>query len=406
VISVKEWAEIRRLRGEAVSISEIARLTGTSRNTVKAALASTRPPRYQRPLKGSAVDSVEPRIRELLREYPRMPATVIAERIGWGRGLTILKERIAELRPVYLPPDPTSRTTYLPGEVAQFDFWFPDVVVPVGAGQVRTATALPVLTMALGYSRWRDGILIPSRSAEDLFAGWWTLIERLGRVPRVLVWDGEGAVGKWRPREPLLTEATQAFRGLLGAKVVICRPGDPEAKGMLERTHDHYETSFLPGRSFASPADFNAQFFGWVAGSNRRTMRALACRPADRVVVDTAAMLPLPPVAPVTGWAFSTRLPRDHYVRLDGNDYSIHPAVIGRRIQVRADLEQVVATCDGQVVAIHDRSWARHQTFTDPAHAAAAALLRRAHLQIRRPLDLDEVQQRDLSVYDTLTEVI
>jgi transposase len=404
VISVREWAEIRRLRGEGVSISEIARLTGTSRNTVKAALAATSPPRYQRALKGSAVDAFETRIRELLQQYPRMPATVIAERIGWRRGLTVLKERIAELRPVYLPPDPASRTTYLPGEVAQFDFWFPEVTVPVGAGQVRTATALPVLTMACGYSRWRDGILIPSRGSEDLFAGWWTLVRRLGRVPRVLVWDGEGAVGKWRPGQPLLTEATHAFRGLLGAKVVICRPGDPEAKGMLERTHDHYETSFLPGRTFASPADFNTQFSTWVTGSNQRLMRVLGCRPLDRFEADKAAMLPLPPVAPVTGWAFSTRLPRDHYVRLDGNDYSINPAVIGRRIEVRADLQRVIATCDGQVVADHDRSWAKHQTFTDPIHAAAATMLRRNRLQLPRPLGVDEVEQRDLAVYDALTD--
>jgi hypothetical protein len=174
----------------------------------------------------------------------------------------------------------------------------------------------------------------------------------------------------------------------------------------VERFHDYLERSFLPGRSFASPADFNTQVRDWLVVANARTKRSLGCAPTDRVGADVAAMLPLPPVAPQVGWGFSTRLPRDYYVRLDGNDYSIHPAVIGRRIQVRADLEQVVATCDGQVVAIHDRSWARHQTFTDPAHAAAAALLRRAHLQIRRPLDLDEVQQRDLSVYDTLTEVI
>jgi len=407
VLQVEDWAEIRRLhRAERMPIKAIARVMGCSKNTVKAALASTSPPRYQRAARGSAVDAVEPRIRELLREYPRMPATVIAERVGWTRGLTVFKERVAQLRPAYLPPDPASRTTYLPGEVAQFDFWFPPTTVPVGHGQVRTATQLPVLTMACGYSRWRDGILIPSRSTQDLFAGWWTLIERLGRVPRVLVWDGEAAVGKWRPREPLLTEATQAFRGLLAAKVVICRPGDPEAKGLLERTHDHYETSFLPGRTFTCPADFNAQFSGWVSGSNRRTMRVLGCTPADRVAADRAAMLPLPPVAPVVGWRAALRLPRDHYVRLDGNDYSIHPAVIGRRVEVVADLARVVASCDGQVVADHDRSWAKHQTFTDPAHAAAAVTLRRARLQVPRPLPIDEVEQRDLSVYDQLGQAI
>jgi len=48
-----------------------------------------------------------------------MPATVIAERIEWSRGMTILKERVAELRPLYLEPDPYQRTDYRPGELAQ-----------------------------------------------------------------------------------------------------------------------------------------------------------------------------------------------------------------------------------------------------------------------------------------------
>ncbi|MEV7020598.1 hypothetical protein [Kitasatospora sp. NPDC093558] len=37
---------------------------------MKRALASDRPPVYQRPLKGSAVDAVEPAIRELLKQTP------------------------------------------------------------------------------------------------------------------------------------------------------------------------------------------------------------------------------------------------------------------------------------------------------------------------------------------------
>ncbi len=51
--------------------------------------------------------------------------------------------------------------------------------------------------MVSGYSRWLSALLIPSRSAEDLFAGWWRLIAGLGAVPRLLVWDGEGAVGRF-----------------------------------------------------------------------------------------------------------------------------------------------------------------------------------------------------------------
>jgi hypothetical protein len=107
--------------------------------------------------------------------------------------------------------------------------------LPVGFGQTRTATRLPVLVMVTGYARWLAARLLPSRAAEDLFAGWWQLLQGLGGVPRVLVWDGEGAVGQRRRRQTVLTEQTHAFRGVLGAKVVICDPGDPEAKGLVER---------------------------------------------------------------------------------------------------------------------------------------------------------------------------
>src|SRR5215210_2933236 len=88
VLSVEDWAEIRRLyRAERMPIKVIARVVGCSRNTVKAALASETPPRYERRPAGSIVDAVEPRIRELLAACPTMPATVIAERIGWTRSI-------------------------------------------------------------------------------------------------------------------------------------------------------------------------------------------------------------------------------------------------------------------------------------------------------------------------------
>ena len=91
MLSVEDWAEIRRLhRAERLPIKVIARVLGISRNTVKAALASDGPPKYERPPRGSIVDEVEPRIRELLQAYPTMPATVIAERIGWTRSIRVL----------------------------------------------------------------------------------------------------------------------------------------------------------------------------------------------------------------------------------------------------------------------------------------------------------------------------
>jgi transposase len=223
-------------------------------------------------------------------------------------------------------------------------------------------------------------------------------------VPRALVWDNESAVGQWRGGRPQLTEAMTAFRGTLGIRVIQCRPADPEAKGLVERANGYLETSFLPGRGFCSPADFNAQLDQWLARANTRQHRTLGCRPVDRWDTDRAAMLSLPPVAPVTGWRTATRLPRDHYVRVASNDYSVHPSAIGRRVEVSADLDRVVATVGGVEVAAHDRCWAAHQTVTDPAHRAAAVELRRA-ARARTPVADTAVEQRDLADYDRLFDL-
>ena len=103
-MSVEDWAEIRRLhRAEGLSIKLIARTLGISRNTVRTALASDGPPRYERKPAGSAVDAFEDAVRAQLSAVPTMPATVIAERVGWTRGMTVFKERVRELRPAYLP---------------------------------------------------------------------------------------------------------------------------------------------------------------------------------------------------------------------------------------------------------------------------------------------------------------
>jgi len=405
-MTVEDWAEIRRLhRVEGMAIKAIGRRLGVSRNAVRRALARDAPPKYERAAKGSLVDAVEQEVRALLAGCPTMPATVIAERIGWEHSLTILKDRVRVLRPYYVPPDPASRTTYEPGHRMQCDLWFPAVEIPLGAGQVGSA---PVLVMVSGYSRMLFATMLPSRQAPDLIAGHWKLLASMGAVARELVWDNEAAVGSWRAGKPKLTEEFEAFRGALGIGVHQCRPRDPEAKGLVERANGYLETSFLPGRTFADPHDFNAQLAGWLPIANARQHRALGCRPVDRWAGDRDAMLALPPVSPQLGLRARVRLPRDHYVRVGSNDYSVDPVAVGRFVDVVADLQRVTVTLGAKVVAVHERCWARWQTITDPAHKAAALAM--SHAAAHRPptLPADEVEQRDLATYDAafgLTEV-
>lgn len=400
MLDVEDWAEIRRLhRAEGLSIKEIVRRLGVARNTVRTVLRSDGPPVFDRKPRPSALDAHEAAIRQLLEEFPRMPATVIAERIGWERSMTVLKDRVRELRPLFLPADPCQRTEYRPGELAQWDLWFPPVKIPLGQDQFAT---LPVIVGVSGYSRTITARMIPSREAHDILSGHLVCLLELGGVPRKGVYDNEAALVSRHNGRPTLTPPFQRFRGTLGMGVIVCKPGDPEAKGLVERANQYLETSFLPGRRFSSPQDFNAQLALWLRRANNRTHSTLRCRPSDRIVEDRAAMMALPPVLPDPARRETKRLGRDHWVRVGTCDYSVHPRAIGRRVEVRMDLEELVVTCAGDEVARHARSWAKHRTITDPAHELARKVMRVFAAAVA---DNDDVETRDLSVYDRATGV-
>jgi transposase len=404
VLKVEDWAEIRRLhRAEGVPIKEISRRLGVARNTVRAALNSDRPPKFERAPRGQVADAYEPQMRALLQEWPRMPAPVIAERIGWPYSLPPLRKRLALIRPEYVGIDPVDRVVYEPGQVTQCDLWFPETKVQVGAGQQRM---LPVLVMTLGFSRFMSATMIPSRQAGDILSGMWQLIHGVGRVTKTLVWDREAAIGGTGK----VTAPAAAFAGTLATRIRLAPPRDPEFKGIVERNNQYLETSFLPGRLFASPADFNQQLHEWLLKANSRTVRSIQGRPVDLLETDYLAMVPLPPVVPPIGLSHRIRLGRDYYVRLDTVDYSVDPQAIGRFVDVTASPATVTVFCDGKVVARHDRSWAKQQVITDPVHAATAAKMReslaldrqRRQSALRQHTDGHTVALRALPDYDAL----
>ena len=170
----------------------------------------------------------------------------------------------------------------------------------------------------------------------------------------------------------------------------------------MERFHDYLETSFLPGRSFASPADFNQQLQGFLVRANTGSIGCWVVGPPIGSMPTGPRCSRCRRCAPVIGWRSSSRLPRDHYMRLDCNDYSVHPSVIGRRVEIIADLHRVRVFSDGRLVADHDRVWAKHQTIHDPEHLAAARAMRRERLEVVHPPAHAEVEIRRLADYDTL----
>ena len=395
MVGVEQWAELRRehfVGGK--SIKELARLTGLSRNTVRRALRSERPPSYERAPRPGVLEAFKPEIHRLLKADPKLTGVRVRELLeplGCAAGKTVVDDYLREVRPLFAPPARTfQRTVYRPGEIVQFDLWRPREEVPVGHGQTRRGW---VVVACSGYSRAGAGVLVFSTQTEDLLAGIAGCLQRLGGLPRVLVWDRQAGIHGHGGRP---SDAFAAFCGQLRVGWRFCEPADPQAKGAVERLQGYAETNFEPGRRFANELDFQDQLDAWAAKVNARTHKTLRARPIDRLADELAVMAPLPTEMPDCARRWVTRVAPDPHLRVDTNDYSLDPRLVGRRVEVAVDQREVTAVAldTGEIACRHQRSFARHRTITDLAHARA--------LRAGRAEPEPTVEIRPLDRYDAL----
>lgn len=114
----------------------------------------------------------------------------------------------------------------------------------------------------------------------------------------------------------------------------FCEAADPQAKGCVERLQDFLERSFEPGRSFANELDFQLQLDTWFSErANARQHKTLRCRPVDRLVEEREVMASLPARPPDVDRRWVLRVAPDPYLRFDTCDYSLDPALVGRRVE-------------------------------------------------------------------------
>jgi transposase len=397
VVGVEQWAEIRRLvLVERRSQRQVARSLGLARDTVARAVVSGSPPRYERASAGSRLDPFKEWICEQLRADPTIQSLRLREmatELGYRGGKTIFDDFVREVRPRFRVRRTFQRTIYRPGELVQCDLWEPKELVPVGHGQQRRGY---VVTAELCWSRVIAGNLIFSKEAPDILWGLGRCLERIGVLPEKLVWDREGAIaGHGRP-----TTEFAAFCGQLGVGWIILEAADPQAKGILERSHRFLRSNFEPGRRFANPTDFQLQFDAWSDRVNQRVHRTIRAVPVDRLAEERMRMRPLPDRLPDLDRRTVVRVPQQPYLRIDRNDYSVDPRFAGRRVEVRVSQTHVTAGVldSGELAARHRRSFAGGLTFTDPSHQTQLEQLRAR----RRQRHVVDVEIRPLSRYDAL----
>lgn len=318
--------------------------------------------------------------------------------MGYAGGKTIVDDYLREVRPLFQDRRTFQRTVYRPGEICQFDLWEPRAEIPVGHGQTRKGY---VVVACLGYSRAGAGTLVFTKQTPDLLYGIRRCLWSLGALPETLVWDRQAGLHASGGRP---TAEFAALCGTLAVDWFFCEPGDAPAKGVVERLQEFLESSFEPGRVFANELDYQLQLDAWFAErANGRVHKTLRERPIDRLRTEHEVMEPLPAVAPDVDRRWVLRVSPDPYLRFDTCDYSLDPALVGRRVEVRVSEREITAVAldTGEIACRHQRSFARHRTITALEHARTLKTQRHARRGVRGDEE-PQVQVRSLAVYDTL----
>lgn len=304
--------EIRILHRQGVSIREISRQLGVSRNTVRRYLHDDAEPAYaarpQRPGKlGPYADYIRERVAAARPEW--IPATVLCREIralGYQGGERLLRYFLAELKPTPRP-DPVVRFETEPGQQMQVDW-----------GVFRRGKApLSAFVATLGWSRYcyvefvcDEQFATLKRCHENAFA-------YFQGVPREVLYDNMRTVVV--QRDAYGSAQHRFHAGLwslakdLGFAPRLCRPYRARTKGKVERFIGYLRRSFyVPLATQLKQAGLtvdvdtaNLEVRKWLRDvANARVHGTTQAIPAQRWKEEAQTLLPEPvavkaPVPPV-----------------------------------------------------------------------------------------------------------
>jgi len=415
-----ERAVMQRFLGEELTISEVARRLGRSRQTIYNWIN-----KEEQPVRWTRMSKLDPHrayIKSRLERFD-LPATVLLSELraqGYDGGITILRDFAAKIKKRHVRRL-VDRFETEPGRQAQVDWASCGTIIHEGRRR-----RLSLLTVVLGYSRtiWAEFVVSERRPVMV------DLLERcfrdLGGIPRELLFDNlKQVVDKPRTADSpaKIQQGFQVFADHWGFETVASPPYWPRAKGKVERAIQYIEGSFLEGRAFTDLDDLNGQLRHWLATvANVRIHGTTGERPVDRMSADQEAMLPLGQIPAYPSMTVHPRL-ADHDARISFGSvrYSVDPMIIsGRRgepVEVHQGTDERLRIFhQGRLVGNHALAPKGSPPQDDPLHAASRRLLRQlpscqrprgknpAFEQLAEPSVPDWVTEAPLVAVRTLTD--
>lgn len=392
--------ELHELKAEGLSIREIARRTGHSRNTVRKALRERKLPSYgPRAKKGSKLDPFKKHLSERIAvgvtNAQRLFDEVQAQ--GYTGGYTLVREFVQGFRKA-LPPKATVRFETKPGEQAQVDF---------GVFEYETdgkRHKLNAFVMVLSYSRMTYVEFVERQDLTTFIRCHVHACHQLG-VPQKILYDNLKAVVNRRDAkgQPELNQRFLDFALVAGFHPQLCRPRRPQTKGRVERTVRYLREYFWPGRTFTTLFDLNQQVQVWCEEiANQRIHNTTKRRPVEMLPEERLGRLP--DAATLEPFVLEERkVGRDGFVEYQRSRYGVPWQFAGQMVLIRESAGHVEILAQGRQIALHPKALYHNTQFKHPKQwdglvTGERVQRRTVALQIPSP----EVQVRSLDVYAAL----
>jgi transposase len=365
------WLEIRRLHfRERIPKKAIARRLSVDIKTVRRAVRTKEPPgARQHSRRPSILDPYKPRIRMILDEHPDLSAVRVLEEIkkdGYPGEITTVRKYTATLkkrrRRVF------ARLSFPPGDAAQVDWGHCGTIPEQGINR-----RLSVFAMTLCHSRMLFAEFTLSQSLDELLRCHQDAFRFFEGVPSRVLYDNMRTVVLSRAEDRIRFHPRFLdFAAHYLLKPVLCRPGEPQEKGRVERAIGYIKGSFLAGRSFRSLGEANERLRRWLdQTANVRIHGTTRRRPLDLYREEKPLLGPLPVKPYDTRILVPVLVTTDARVRFETNSYTVPPDHVGERLVLRASPAEVRIYRRDREVARHERCTGRHRDVVDKTHVQA-----------------------------------
>ena len=356
---------ILALHEEKLGIRAIARALHISRNAVRNVLHAQTPevPRLVRQELGSEHEAA---IRELYLSSKGNLVRVHEQLVDQGAVLSY-QALTAFCRRHQIgsePKRPSGRYDFEPGEEMQHDTSPHRAMVGGAERLVQTASVV------LCYSR---RIFVQAYPSFTRFACKVFLTDALqyfgGSAKRCMIDNTHVVVLRGTGKDMVPVPEMAAFGGRFGFTFAAHEKGDANRSARVERPFDFIENNFFAGRAFDDFAHLNREAVAWCDKVNAAYMKHLGATRRELFVVEAPQLRPLPAYVPPVYLLHQRVVDLEGYVHVDGNIYSVPYQLIGRRVEVREEKDQVLVFDGPRQVATHRRRWGpgKHRA-TEPAH--------------------------------------